>query len=136
MFSTKKLWKHSLSPREWWTLLIVGGVGGIFPDIDLFYTHAIDASESHRLLVTHTPGLYIALALAGLAVTAVFHLPQWRRIIVAFCMGAISHTIADGIMGNIMYLFPFSRGFYGLSDINSDWLSMHLIFINFLRNQM
>ncbi len=132
MRCTKNCWKHPLSPREWWTLLIVGGIGGIFPDIDLFYTHAIDASESHRLLITHTPVLYIAAAIIGVLVTTVLHRPQWHRSTMAFCLGAVSHTVADGILGNIMYLYPFTRGFYGLSDINSDWLNMHLIFINFL----
>lgn len=132
LLCTRKVWKARPSERQWWTALIVAGVGGMFPDVDLFYTHIIDASVSHRLLPTHTPVVYITLALVGSIIAQAVKRPHWKQFIVAFCVGALSHTVVDGIMGNVMYFYPFSRGFYGLSDINADWLTMNLIFINFL----
>lgn len=116
--------------RLW--LLIIGGIGGIFPDVDLFYYYLVSAEETHRGFITHTPFLYITCAV-------VFGFILWRMkkhyasmAVCTFSIGAISHTIFDAIGAQIKFLYPFSNNFFGLSDLGNPVINSNLFFVNFL----
>lgn len=113
-------------------LAAMGFLGGIFPDIDIFYTSLVDGSRSHRLFITHTPLLYIGFFLLMLAVTSVRR--QRAAILIAgsFALGALSHIATDSIGGKTMLLFPFSSRFFGLVDLNVSFITANLLFFNFL----
>ncbi|MBI4406895.1 MAG: metal-dependent hydrolase [Candidatus Kerfeldbacteria bacterium] len=85
-----------------------GVIGGIFPDIDLFYFYFIDASRSHHQLITHSLVPYLVLGLVGLSV-------QRLRIPVSlFVLGAISHIGADVLTGYVAVFQPLSDRMIGL----------------------
>jgi inner membrane protein len=113
-------------------LLAIGFIGGIFPDIDLFYYYLVDASTPHREFVTHTPILYVI-------VFAIFGTSTWllkkRQLLMAglaFTVGAGSHLVADTIMAKIMFVYPFSRTLYGVVDFGIPLINNNLLFWNFL----
>ncbi|MFA5995736.1 MAG: metal-dependent hydrolase [Patescibacteria group bacterium] len=64
--ATRRWWsKFNLSKRQQRGLYIAGGLGGIFPDIDLFYFYLVNASVNHRQLWTHGILPYLLVLLIG-----------------------------------------------------------------------
>lgn len=123
---------NTLTPRRQWMVLGIAFIGGIFPDIDLFYYALIDASETHRAFITHTPAFYIVLWVLSYALFTWMKRPVKRTAATAFFFGALSHMVADGIAAQILYLYPFSQEFYGLTDIGHAVINSNILFINFL----
>lgn len=120
--------------RHWWQVshfsksqirwcVVAGFIGGMFPDIDLFFYYFIDASQSHRQLLTHSVIFYLAICVVGLAIR------RWTRnrtkyayvaaVITVFSLGAISHIVTDMIVGQVILLAPFTYELFGL--VNTQW---------------
>ncbi len=122
----------SFTTRQWYLLLFIGYVGGIFPDVDLLYFYLADASTPHRALLTHTPLVYLVLfALFG----GWWWLRKrytWFLCNLVFVIGVMSHLITDAIVSKVMFLYPFSTRFFGISDFGISWVSANLLFLNFL----
>jgi inner membrane protein len=122
----------NLSPRQWYAMLVVAFVGGIFPDIDLFYYYGVDASTPHREFITHTPILYIVCF-------AIFGAITWalkKRALffggLVFTLGTLSHLVADTIVAKIMFFYPLSHAFYGVADFGIPLVNNNLLFWDFL----
>lgn len=114
----KKYWKQS-SRKDFFRLLFIGFVGGIIPDIDLFYTYLIDATKSHREFITHTPIFYVSLFLLIFLMIRRFFPGKvfLRRAVIIFFLGTASHIITDGVMAQIPWLYPFRKDLFGLGDV-------------------
>lgn len=133
----------ALAAKPWWRkwtsdgiaagwMLALGYLGGIFPDIDLFYISYVNASLSHRDLITHTPALYIAVGAVVGAVLALIKKQTAAVAVAIFCAGALTHMVADLIVGQIKLFYPFSGRFFGLTDLRIEWLNENILFANFL----
>lgn len=127
--------KNPFSAKQVWWLLGIGAIGGVFPDLDLFYFHFVSAEVSHRQLATHTP-LFYAVILGVIAILA-----WWRKKIflqaaaAAFGIGIFSHLVTDSVAGVIMWVWPFSHQEFGVSTIPFILRSAqaeHLFLYNFL----
>lgn len=112
--------------------LAVAALGGIFPDIDLFYYYLFDASLNHRQFLTHSALPYLSIMVLGVAFVKMRsqRVKYIGIILVAFAVGACSHLLADSLTGRLVWLFPLSTTLYGLSSIawyvNSAWFSYGL----------
>lgn len=114
----RRVWKQDKfrQGQKWW-LLIVGAVGGLFPDLDLFYYHLVSAEVSHRQLPTHSVFLYLPLVLVVLVLLRWFKKTWWFEVVACFGLGVLSHLLTDSIGGAVMWLWPFSQEVFGLSSI-------------------
>lgn len=117
--------------RNWMRLLWIGFLGGIIPDLDLFYYYLIDASESHRTFITHTPLPYLVLLVIALVWWSMRR-HRWAAYGIVFAIGALSHIGADMLASEVRLLYPFTNIYIGLGDIPADAIRTNLLFINFL----
>lgn len=134
-FLTKPFWKKRFGvfrKRTTYWLMAIGALGGIFPDIDLFYYYLVDAGTSHRAFLTHTPVLYVSVFILLFPILLLLKKAKWAFALVAFTLGALSHLATDTIMAQIRFLYPLSNTFYGISDFNIAFINSNLLFLNFL----
>lgn len=74
-------------------------LGSVLPDIDFVFNQMIE-KNSHRQLFTHFPVIY----LSGALFLGILGLPLFW-----FFIGALGHTILDGIDWEIYLFAPFSK---------------------------
>lgn len=114
---TKKVWGKNLNNKTIKLFLLFGGFFGLAVDFDILYTWFVDSTQSHHEYVTHT----IFLPLVGLAFYGLFSLLKKEKVKALsfiFFIGTFSHLLLDSFAGTIMWAFPFSQNFYGLSSID------------------
>lgn len=113
--ATKRFWKSGIitQRRTRWVLL-VGLIGGMFPDIDLFFFYLIDASQSHRQLITHSLLIYSAVSLLGITVLRFTRFKYAGALLFAFGVGTMSHVLTDMIVGMTVWLAPITFQLAGL----------------------
>lgn len=114
-----------------WKLFAIGFLGGIFPDIDLFYYYLVDATESHRTFLTHAPLPYLILLLLAALFYKATKQPKTLYAVV-FSFGALSHLVTDSLSSKLGWLQPFSEKLYGAADLGISTLNNNLFFANFL----
>lgn len=127
--TTKRWWKSIITSKQrlrW--VLIVGFIGGIFPDIDLFFFYFIDASQSHRQLITHSLLIYAFVCLCGIGVLKFSRFKYAGVLIMVFGLGTMSHVLTDMIVGMAVWLAPLSFELAGL--VSFEWYR-HSIFIRY-----
>ena len=123
--SIRMWWKGKITPRQKWILLLLGFIGGIFPDVDLLYYYLVDASTPHREFITHSFFIYVAVFVVLYFVAAVFvKKPVFKMAVMIFFIGVVSHLAVDSILAEVSWFFPFSRRLYGLSNFSAlrPWL--------------
>lgn len=132
----KRYWTETVStPRQTRWLYIAAFIGGIFPDTDLFYFYFLDASVSHRQLITHSFILYFVLLALGYLVS---RRSAWRFVgwgIMLFALGCLSHILADMYAGMAAGLAPLSQEVFGLQSwwrIADSWFGRNNFLINYL----
>lgn len=113
-------------------LLLIGFIGGIIPDIDLFYTSFINGSTPHRALITHTLVPYVIIFAVSAIVALLIRKHFLLASAVVFFLGNASHMVFDMIASSIRLFFPFNETFIGLSLVQNPQLHDNLLFINFL----
>lgn len=132
----KRIWnKPGLSSTQSWWLLVIGAIGGLFPDIDLLYFHFVSAEVSHRQLPTHTVLFYLPVFLLLLILTRLHKAWFVYGAVWCFGLGVLSHLITDSVGGAIMWLWPVVTEPYGLFSIPFITDSAHankLFLYNFL----
>lgn len=132
---TKPFWKKKYgvySKRTTTLFLLLGALGGLLPDIDLFYYYLHDASSSHRDMLTHKPVLYLGFGLIAFGFAALFRRPRWCIGISAFTLGALSHMLTDTVTAQIQLLYPFSETYFGVTDFGNAFIIENSLFLNFL----
>ncbi|MBI2416038.1 MAG: metal-dependent hydrolase [Candidatus Kerfeldbacteria bacterium] len=117
--------------RRWWLtpastaqqrrrLYAVAFIGGMFPDIDLFFYYFVNATLSHRQFITHSLIPYSIIVLLGVILQ--------RRGVSLFALGALTHLVGDTLVGTAAIFLPFSNHLYGL--LNIPWYQ-HSIFVRY-----
>lgn len=129
--STKRYWGATQRSKKQRTILYVTAfVAGILPDIDLLYFYFVDAMQSHRQLPTHSLLPYLTILIIGVTCYYLFRKPFWSIVLIFSGVGAISHLMADSIIGFTILLSPFSDQLFGLPNL--DWWSRSV----FMRNAL
>lgn len=134
-FLTKPFWKKKYgvySKRTTALFLFLGALGGLVPDIDLFFYYLHDASSSHRDMLTHKPVLYLGFGLIAFGCAALLRRPRWCIGISAFTLGALSHMLTDTVTAQIQLLYPLSQTYFGVADFGNAFIIENSLFLNFL----
>ncbi|SDR28268.1 inner membrane protein [Pseudovibrio sp. Tun.PSC04-5.I4] len=83
-------------------------IGGVLPDIDMFYFYLIDSqSTHHRSYITHWPVTWVIVIITSLLLIR-FH----RRLSIALLglgFGSMLHMVLDSIAAPVLWMAPFSQ---------------------------
>lgn len=133
-YALKKYWQPSCQRKQIISLYILAMIGGIFPDIDLFYYYLSSATFSHHEVFTHSVLFYSIVC--GL----IYFFGYWRKnkflqtAASLFFLGIISHFLADSLGAGVVWLWPFSKTLYGLDSLNwyrHSYLGKNFFVINY-----
>lgn len=135
-FITRKFWnqepKFSKQSESW--LYVIAFIGGIAPDIDLFYFYFYSAEISHRQFFTHSLLLWVIIFLiiflAGYFLKSRFI----KTGAFLFFIGNLSHLICDSLYGGFALLWPYTNKMFGLQNIpfiSNDFYGENILFINY-----
>ncbi len=122
---TKRFWqKDYFSNKQLIVLYGLTILGGVFPDIDLFYYYLVNASASHREFFTHSILFYLLLF-------AVFYFWAWyksssygKAAISLFILGCCSHLFFDSL-GVIALFYPLTSITFGWSKV--EWFTSSVL---------
>ncbi len=126
---TKRFWqKDYFSNKQLVVLYGLTILGGIFPDIDLFYYYLVNASASHREFFTHSILFYLLLF-------GIFYFWAWYRssaygkaAISLFILGCLGHLFFD-FLGVVALFAPITQETFGWSKVG--WFSSSILGQNF-----
>lgn len=113
-------------------ILLLGTVGAMAPDLDLFYTYLVDAGVSHREFITHTPFFWLLASLIVFILLTITRKQQYIPYALTFTLGGVLHVVFDTITAQIRLLYPFSRDFMGVADFGILFINENLLYINFV----
>ena len=102
-------------------IVLVGLIGGGFPDIDLLYLSLVDSTpQHHHTYWTHMPYAWLGcMALAW--VISKYTRVSIRLGLAAFMFGWLSHLLLDSIAGDIWWLYPLFDQPYSLVSIKAQY---------------
>lgn len=91
--------------------------GAVFPDVDLIWFYFVDdrAFHHHRYWV-HAP-VFAAGCGVVLILLAVALAPKWKLAAIAFSAAWLLHILLDSVVGEIMWLWPYSTQLYSLFTV-------------------
>lgn len=126
---TRRFWqKENLSKKQTIVLYGLTILGGLFPDVDLFYYYLVDASASHREFFTHSILFYCLLFV-------LFYFWAWYRksaygktAIGLFILGCLSHLFLDSL-GILALFYPLTSQTFGWSQV--EWFVNSILGRNF-----
>ena len=130
----KKYWNKSLSRKQIITVYLVGVIGGLFPDIDLFYYYLVTAKTSHHELLTHSFFIYFAVFILFFIIAFLIKNRFIWALNIVFFIGVFSHLAADSLGSGIMWFYPFSDFLFGLISfyfILNSWFTQWIFSINY-----
>lgn len=100
-----------------------GVLGGLFPDIDLFYFYLVDATRSHHQFITHSLLPYGIIWLIGWLIKPI------RLPVTLFVLGSISHVLADVATGYVAIFLPLSDRLIGVPTWPSEVVELVIILV-------
>jgi len=96
-------------------------IGSIAPDFDLIYAEIVNYPYDHRYLPTHTLFAWLAGLLLFLMLRKLLSLKLDIKVLIFFFSGVLTHLILDTIVGEIMWLYPFNRTFFGILKLRENF---------------
>ncbi len=89
--------------------LILGIVGSIFPDLDMFYFYLIDNRQHlHHGYWTHIFFFWVCVFLPLFAIFTVLKKNNFSIYLSVFSINVFIHLFLNTIVGKIRWLYPFS----------------------------
>ncbi|MBL8509046.1 MAG: metal-dependent hydrolase [Chitinimonas sp.] len=99
-------------------LLVLGIVGALAPDLDMFYFHLVDGRQHHHhTYFSHWPVFWFAVLLVALAWQWLQPRSRYAALCVIFCIGGVLHILLDSIVGDIWWLAPWVDRPYALFTV-------------------
>ncbi len=104
-------------------------LGAILPDLDLIWFYFIDerAVHHHRYWV-HIPGFWLAIAAINLPLIKVVW-PRFMPAALAFFAALLVHICLDSVVGDVLWLWPFSTEMFALFTVPASHDSWILSFL-------
>ncbi|MDD2776997.1 MAG: metal-dependent hydrolase [Gallionella sp.] len=97
--------RRGISPRKF---LVVGILGALAPDLDMFYFYLIDHRQHHHhSYVSHFPILWLCLLVISLLWMRHNLSSKAASLAFIFCLSGFIHLILDSIVGDIWWFAPF-----------------------------
>jgi inner membrane protein len=109
-------------------LMIVGTIGAIAPDIDMFYFYLVDKRHHHHHTYwTHYPILWVSIICISMFWYYNSKTKCWSKLCLLFSWCGFLHIILDSIVGDIWWGAPFLNTPFALFTIpalyNPWWLN-------------
>lgn len=129
IISRHLLRRMAVSQNALWMLLFAGLVGGVFPDLDMFYYHLVDLRQHHH----HSYWSHWPLVWSTLFVFAAFW--WWRKAgtgaaaAVLFTLNGFVHLCLDTSLGRIQWLAPFDNRPFTLFELPAHYEPWWLNFV-------
>ena len=94
-----------------------GAVGGVIPDIDMFWSTLVDhGAVHHHRYITHWPFFWLCLLGSAAAVLAIRRARTAWHCLAVFALAVASHLFLDWFVSAMWLLAPFSdRSFHLVS---------------------
>ena len=109
--------------------LAILSVGGIFPDVDLLRFYLLDnAQRHHHEYWTHIPFIWFLIFALTLSLTSKLK-PSSKPIVMVFFIAIFTHLIADSLVGDIQWLWPFNNHGFPLVVVPAKFSPWYLSFI-------
>ena len=124
---TKKLQRSFNYSKYLW----IGLLGGIFPDLDIFYFYLIDYRQTlHHTYWIHTPFDWLIISIIFFTVAHLVKNKKYKMIGVLFFSNIFLHLLLDTIVGGISWLYPISNKSFFLFDVPAvhSWWIYNFIF--------
>lgn len=114
-YFTRKIWKADKLPKrtQYW-MYAAGFIGGLFPDIDLFYYYLGSARISHRQLFTHSLVTYVLIFLIIYLIGSIYKKQSIKSLGIVFFFANLSHLLLDMVCGTTALFAPISDALVGL----------------------
>jgi len=110
--------KHVSSKK----LIFFSMFGAFFPDIDMLYFHLIDKGKiHHHEYFTHYPIVWFGLLALYLLYFNIYYF--------IFILNGCMHLILDSLVGDILWLAPFSHKYFSLFIVTARYKPWWLNFI-------
>jgi len=95
---------------------MIAMIGGIFPDVDLFYYYFFSATFSHHEVFTHSFFIYLVFFVVIFFIGLILKNHFIKIAGFLFFSGVVTHLLADSIGAGIVWLYPFSQALFGLDN--------------------
>ncbi|MBU0976768.1 MAG: metal-dependent hydrolase [Patescibacteria group bacterium] len=133
-YFSRKLWdRKEYSPKQRSLLYSSSIVSAFLPDLDIAYA-ALHGLENHRNYITHTPVLYLSIAIT-LFLSALFFKPKFKHLVTSFAIlfliSTMTHIITDALGGTMRLFYPLSNESFPLFSVNPI-VNVHDKIINYL----
>ncbi len=119
-----KITHPNLTPNQLNQLLFWGAFWGFAPDLDYFYSFALEKAftikdtekNNHRRFITHAPVVWLT---AGLLIFFLATSPFWKTFGLLVWLGSWSHFLLDSIEYGVIWLWPLSKKKYAFKHVES-----------------
>lgn len=110
-------------------------IGATWPDLDLIWFYFIDdrAVHHHRYWV-HAPAFCVAVSMVLLGAARLWK-PTLLPVFGAFALGWFVHILLDSIVGDVMWLWPYSTELVAIATVpatRSHWILSFIFHWSFL----
>jgi len=132
-FFSSKINKSKFTKKQTFWIFLFGIIFAVFPDLDLFYYYFVSASETHRVLITHTPILYLIIFLILFAYSYFAKKRFIKFISFVILFSSLSHLLLDSLGSGVAWLYPFSKlpyGFLSISSLSEGFYGQNFFAIN------
>ena len=123
---------RNLTPKKKRIYFLVGMIGSVFPDIDIFYFYLADGKQNeHHSYWTHIPSFWLMILFSHLLLSKIMSNKRTRHLILFFISNVFIHLILDTIAGGIFWLYPFSQKMFTLLTVpvkSTSWLFNFLFY--------
>lgn len=98
--------------------MALGLIASIFPDLDIPYFYLIDGRQTmHHFYWIYLPFYWLVIAGVTFLLIYLFKKPQYKLPAFIFFAGIFLHLFLDTLVGNILWLYPFSDHLFALFEV-------------------
>jgi inner membrane protein len=110
--------------------VLVGVLGAIAPDFDMFYFYLIDNRQNHHHTYwPHSPALWLAILVTSSIWFKFAHKKSGAALALIFSINGFIHMLLDSIVGDIWWLAPVIDQPYALFTVEAVYKPWWLNFI-------
>lgn len=128
--TTWLLKKREFAPRDRNTLMLLGLIGSIAPDLDMFYFYLLDHRQHwHHTYFSHWPSFWLSVMTLSVLLGWVTQNRVWAWRGILLSVNAFGHLVLDTHVGRIRWLEPFSKEWFYFFDIPARYQPKILNFV-------
>lgn len=111
-------------------MVVLGVIGAVFPDIDMFYFYLVDHRQlHHHKYFTHWPITWLALLLFSALLSRWLPAKNAAKLLAVFALAGMLHMMLDTLVGDIWWLAPLQKVPFKLFTVEAIYQPWWLNFI-------